>query len=538
MDSMTDLFSPLFDSFSFNAQSRSKGVTESGLYGRVSSSPLSPEALSTIHKIEGEHKIDGFRVATALISLLVHQLTSKRHFTVGALQCIDQHQLNKDRNWVPLAGPLTSGGPSKHSIVAFPISVDPTVTFLELLQSKPSSVQSPNLEHLSESHRIGLIFGYGDAYSSLLCPSHFEVLVYLTVDFEVQVHYNVTFIGDLFARRLLDHLELLMGGLFFRQEAATQISLCNKLLPNEKLILNALSRPLHDLPCDPSDCVPDLFFQKAKEQPDSVCLYSEQKCYSYKEMMERAILLARLLQSHGVQADQVVGACFENSRLFVEGILGILCSGGAYCSLDPELPTNRQMYILNDAKLSVVVTEEKLKTKLEALNMKLKIITVDSSLLEEEGKKAKEWKRLYSRSSLAYTLYTSGSTGKPKGVLIEHSVLLNQCFSLREMYKPYSPMEKDITIQLSKFTFDSHVTEIFPRLIFGGSIVVLKPRGQIDFSYIEETMNTYKVSSIDMVPSLASEFINHLNSPPYKTMPLVSPTSDSSQEEENPGANS
>ena len=56
-----------------------------------------------------------------------------------------------------------------------------------------------------------------------------------------------------------------------------------------------------------------------------------------------------------------VGIYLERSLELVVGMLGILKAGGAYLPLDPTYPEQRLAFMLADARVSVVLTQQRLK---------------------------------------------------------------------------------------------------------------------------------------------------------------------------------
>ncbi|MHC5731551.1 MAG: AMP-binding protein, partial [Nostoc sp.] len=98
---------------------------------------------------------------------------------------------------------------------------------------------------------------------------------------------------------------------------------------------------------------------------------------SYRELNQRANQLAHYLQSLGVGSEVLVGLCVERSLEMVVGVLGILKAGGAYVPLDYAYPQERLAFMLQDAQVSVLLTQEKLKSGLP--NHQAKIICLDSN---------------------------------------------------------------------------------------------------------------------------------------------------------------
>ncbi|MBL3427707.1 hypothetical protein ELP29_30915, partial [Klebsiella pneumoniae] len=63
----------------------------------------------------------------------------------------------------------------------------------------------------------------------------------------------------------------------------------------------------------------------------------------------------------GVGPESLVGVYMERSLQMMIALLGILKSGAAYVPLDPTYPESRLRYILEDAGIEVLVTEENSK---------------------------------------------------------------------------------------------------------------------------------------------------------------------------------
>src|SRR5262249_38620309 len=149
--------------------------------------------------------------------------------------------------------------------------------------------------------------------------------------------------------------------------------------------------------------------------------------------------LAHYIRELGVGSETLVGFCVERSIEMVVGLLGILKAGGAYVPLDPAYPEERLRFMLEDAGVSVLLTQEKLVEdrgwKLDDIGlrflrpssgqalvlgppMKIVYLDKDQEKIAQQSEEIPE-KRV-TPQNLAYVIYTSGSTGKPKGVQTEH----------------------------------------------------------------------------------------------------------------------
>ena len=107
-------------------------------------------------------------------------------------------------------------------------------------------------------------------------------------------------------------------------------------------------------------CIHQLFEEQVERTPDAIALEFEDKQVTYRELNRKANQLAHYLISLGIGPEKLVGICVERSIEMVVGLLGILKAGGAYVPLDPAYPKERLRFMLEDAQVSVLLTQAKL----------------------------------------------------------------------------------------------------------------------------------------------------------------------------------
>ena len=107
-------------------------------------------------------------------------------------------------------------------------------------------------------------------------------------------------------------------------------------------------------------CIHELFEEQAEQTPNAIAVTFEGRRLTYRELNTKANQLAHHLQGLGVGPETLVGICVERSLEMVVGLLGILKSGGAYVPLDPTYPKERLAIMLEDAQVSVVITQDRL----------------------------------------------------------------------------------------------------------------------------------------------------------------------------------
>ena len=210
------------------------------------------------------------------------------------------------------------------------------------------------------------------------------------------------------------------------------------------------------------------FEEHAKFTPDAPAAVSDKTSLSFRELNEKANQLAHHLIAQGVGPDVLVGICLERSIEMVVGIIAVLKAGGAYLPLDPSYPKERLRFMIDNAKLRVVITERRL---VDRLSSGTKQILVDEDAPTIERQSVENPARTVNDDNLAYVIYTSGSTGQPKGVMITHGGLRNYLTWCTASYETDKGQGAPVHSSLS---FDLTVTSLFSPLMAGRKVVLIK----------------------------------------------------------------
>jgi amino acid adenylation domain-containing protein len=249
-------------------------------------------------------------------------------------------------------------------------------------------------------------------------------------------------------------------------------------------------------------CIHKLFEAQVEKTPDAVAVLFENQKLTYQELNNRANQLAHYLQNLGVKPETLVGICMERSVEMVVGILAIMKAGGAYLPLDPLLPPERLAFMLEDAQLALLLVQPHLVYELPPHQAKL--VTID-----KEGAEFNDYSQANPVSSvqlenIAYVIYTSGSTGKPKGAINTHKGLCNRLLWMQDTYQLTA---SDRILQKTPFSFDVSVWEFFWTLFTGATLVVAKPGGHQDASYLIQLIAQQQITTLHFVPSMLQVFL-------------------------------
>ena len=262
---------------------------------------------------------------------------------------------------------------------------------------------------------------------------------------------------------------------------------------------------LHDFPMDA--CVPQLVARQAAMSPDAIALISGKQTLSYKELNSQANQLAHYLQTLNVRAGTLVGLCVERSLDMVVGLLGILKAGAAYVPLDPSYPTERLSFMLQDAQVSVLVTQQRMAARLQPVHTKIICLDADISLLNQQH--IDDPTSINTVTDLAYVIYTSGSTGLPKGVQITHGSLLNLVYWHQRAFEVTC---SDRATQVASPAFDATGWELWPYLTCGASVDLIEEDTRLTAALVRDWLVEHNIT-ITFLPTVLAESVLQLEWP-------------------------
>ena len=231
--------------------------------------------------------------------------------------------------------------------------------------------------------------------------------------------------------------------------------------------------------------------------PTAIAVSSGGEQVSYEELNGRANQLAHRLRSLGVGAESLVGVVMERSVELVVALLGILKAGAAYVPLDPSYPPARLSFMLADARLPVLLTQQHLLGELPSAH-DAQVICLDSEREELERESRENLSAEVSGANLAYVIYTSGSTGKPKGAMNTHRGIVNR---LLWMQQAYQLTAEDQVLQKTPFSFDVSVWEFFWPLLTGARLVMARPGGHQESDYLVKLIVGAESGNIQVLES-------------------------------------
>ncbi|MEM7086666.1 MAG: amino acid adenylation domain-containing protein [Bacteroidota bacterium] len=242
------------------------------------------------------------------------------------------------------------------------------------------------------------------------------------------------------------------------------------------------------------------FEEKVDATPHATALIYGRLKWSYQLLNEKANQLAHYLIRRKSDDDKFVGIALDRSADQIISILAIHKAGLAYVAIDLNQPEAYLDFILDDAKINLIITSQKYDDQFQGAT-----IVLDDSFKELEQCSIKNPEWVNEKEPLAYLMYTSGTSGKPKGVEIGHHQLVNYSAAV---WKRFSLHEDSTFASVSSITTDLGNTQIFPVFMHGACLNFIESESITNPSQLAHYFKEYPVDCLKIVPSHLNSLLN------------------------------
>jgi D-alanine--poly(phosphoribitol) ligase subunit 1 len=261
----------------------------------------------------------------------------------------------------------------------------------------------------------------------------------------------------------------------------------------------------------------DTFFSESVQRwPDRPALYVRGKSWSYAQVDAESRRLEHGLALAGFSGLwRNIGLLYARSLSSYAAVIAIMRSGNVYVPLNPSLPEERLIKIIQDAGIALLIIDTDEGIPAGVINAlqgvtcvrTLQIGDRSNARLESmphewrsscEPTAEKETPTTHDAGPLAYIMYTSGSTGTPKGVAISHP---SACSCIKSLHELAQTTQEDRFTQFSALSFDVSISDMFLCWKSGGALYVpTSSEALVPLSFV----TAHGITVWSSVPSLAN----------------------------------
>ncbi|MFD8965681.1 amino acid adenylation domain-containing protein [Streptomyces sp. NPDC059568] len=243
----------------------------------------------------------------------------------------------------------------------------------------------------------------------------------------------------------------------------------------------------------------------ATRDPGAIAVVTPETELSYGELAVRIDQLARTLTTRGVGPEEVCAIAVERGIDAVVAMAAVLRAGGAFLTLDVELPLPRLVSMAESGRARFLLTTtalaERLVLPVTGPTLLLdRLPAPDPDPARDTLLAPLEPSAALGPRSLAYISHTSGSTGAPHAVMIERAGLDAY---IRFVVRDYGLGPHTVAVQLAPLGYDASIRDIFAPLVAGGRLVLVDRARLLRADTFAATLREYGADTVlSTTPSL------------------------------------
>ena len=249
----------------------------------------------------------------------------------------------------------------------------------------------------------------------------------------------------------------------------------------------------------------ELVEEQAQRRPDAIAVIYEGHSVTYSDLNGKANQLARYLTEQGMRTGEYIPILMPRCLQMVIAQLAVLKSGGVYVPVDPDMPTERQAFVIQDCRARRVILYKSVGTRFEQGSVQYLDIAKATDSIAALAKDNLGVQM--GAAPPAYVMYTSGSSGLPKGVIVPHHAVIR--LVINADYVQIEPT--DCIAHCSNPAFDASTFEIWGALLNGARMLVVPPSLVLQGDSFTIVLGHHQVTVLWLTVGLLSQYSEALS---------------------------
>lgn len=223
----------------------------------------------------------------------------------------------------------------------------------------------------------------------------------------------------------------------------------------------------------------DSLFATARRHPDRIAVVDGDRRYSYAELEDAALRLARALQDLGLERGERVAIHGENGWESAVAIYATLVAGGTIVLIHPQTVREKIVRLLRDSEAALLISDDPPTAAALAGEAAVRVVVCSGG--GRTPASCRDVAELLAATApeprpagtipldLAALIYTSGSTGAPKGAMMTHQSMVFTLGSVSE----YLRLDRDDRIfNVLPLAFSYGLYQLFMAVALGATVIL------------------------------------------------------------------
>ena len=263
----------------------------------------------------------------------------------------------------------------------------------------------------------------------------------------------------------------------------------------------------------PQRLLHESLLEAAAATPDKPALVADKRSWSYAELEDATLRLARALQDGGLERGDRVVIFMDNTAECAISLFGTLVAGGVFVVANPQTKADKLKYMIEDSEAAFVLTEESLaRVWNDAVEgVSAHVVSDVSEVLTESTPEPRDLGTI--PRDLAALIYTSGSTGNPKGVMMAHE---NMVFAAGSIAQYLRLSTDDRILNVLPLAFDYGLYQLLMAMRIAGTLVLER-----SFAFPAQTLKRIEEEQVTVFPGVPTVFATLLSTKTRTPHPSV-----------------